>query len=109
MITKNETCETRAQYVLQNVKRSVLVKYHWTMFFFQWIHFYKLHVISAIKADWWAYRRRIQLPLKERFSLYEWNSWKKYKAHHHYIMKRKKHLWLISGSILTSELRQHYA
>lgn len=97
------------QCTISVVRRSAFIKWHRFLFFLQWIKFYKLHLINALKADLWAFQNGMSLSFKDRVDFYKWNSWNKYKAHHTYMYKKQKQLWLIDARHFDELVGQHCA
>ena len=99
----------KKQWTLYIVRRSAFIKWHFFLFFLQWCKFYKLHLINALKADLWAFKNGMNLTFKDRIDFYKWNSWNKYKAHHTYMFKKQKELWLIDAKDFDYMVGLHYA
>jgi len=99
----------KKQWTLYGVRRSAFIKWHFFLFFLQWCKFYKLHLINALKTDLWAFKNGMSLTLKDRIDFYKWNSWNKYKAHHTYMFKKQKELWLIDAKHFDYMVGLHYA
>jgi len=84
-------CKLREKMKTQKAGRL----HHKTRFFLQWVRFYLLHILEAVKADIWAYKVGLHQTWKERIDMCKWVTWNDYKKNHSYMYLLGRQLYLI--------------
>lgn len=92
-----------------SVRRSAYLKYHWTLFFFQWLKLRIKMFGYGLNAICWGMKHKCFLSVPQMIDMLKWNSWKQYKVHGTYLLKKENGLWMITGRDMKEVLLRHFA